>query len=303
MTFVIGRSQHCGRRCWEGETISERDRFNTQCVKRRDHRNQFWHRWQHRHLQGLQRYSTTRHDIMGCHCSQETSCGLGASEQGQWSSQSGGSSCTIIFPWCFITSTKLSGKAKIAVQTSNFIMRKYQTALRLQFNFKARTYKNAQYRSHIRPMDSSIPSYSKRRAWNKQCTNAGTIYLFGSGCIYTLTSKAILPPLLVDCEDIDISAALSSWRSLSNSEQPPQQSRSLQKAWDVKIASVVHASLLSRAEPLDQAHLPNTLEIGSKPLPSQSWDWDSPTIWSEYLLVHSLGLELVSSICVHVARR
>ena len=68
--------------------------------------------------------------------------------------------------------------------------------------------------------------------------------------------NTILPPSFADCEDVNISAELSSWRSLSNSEQPPQQSRTVQKAWDGKIAFVVQASLLSRAEShLDQARL------------------------------------------------
>ena len=68
--------------------------------------------------------------------------------------------------------------------------------------------------------------------------------------------NAILPPSLEHCEDNDISAALSSWSSLSDSEQPSQQSRSVQKAWAGKIASVVQASLMSSAEsPLDQARL------------------------------------------------
>ena len=68
--------------------------------------------------------------------------------------------------------------------------------------------------------------------------------------------NAILPPSLADCEDVDISAALSTWRSLSNSEQPPQQSRAVQKVWNGIIASIGQASLLSRAEsPLDQTRL------------------------------------------------
>ena len=40
----------------------------------------------------------------------------------------------------------------------------------------------------------------------------------------------------------------------------------------------------------------NTLEIGFMPRPSQPWDWNSQTRWSGYLLVHGLGLELVSRI-------
>ena len=74
---------------------------------------------------------------------------------------------------------------------------------------------------------------------------------------FTLSHQnAILPLSLADCEYVDISAALSSWRSLSNSEQRLQQSCAVQKAWDGIIASVVQASLLARAKSsLDQARL------------------------------------------------
>ena len=122
--------------------------------------------------------------------------------------------------------------------------------------FRARTYNNSQHSPRRRQMDSSIPSYSKLRTWSQEYTNAGTIHLFGFDCITLSLQNAILPPSLADCLDIDISAALSSWRSLFNSEQPPRQSCAIQKAWDGIIASVVQASLLSRAEsPLDQARL------------------------------------------------
>ena len=96
----------------------------------------------------------------------------------------------------------------------------------------------------------------KRRTWSQECTNAGIIRLLASAAFTLSRQNDILLPSLADCEDVDISAELSSWRSLSNSEQPPQQSRTVQKAWDGIIASVVQARLLSRVEsPLDQARL------------------------------------------------
>ena len=91
---------------------------------------------------------------------------------------------------------------------------------------------------------------------------------FLASAAFTLSlQNTILPPSLADCEDIDISAALSSWRSLSNSEQPPQQSCAVQKAWDGTIASVVQASLLSRAESLlDQARLHSEDWLHARPI-------------------------------------
>ena len=73
-----------------------------------------------------------------------------------------------------------------------------------------------------------------------------------------LHSHSKMPSYLhhLQTEDVDISVALSSWRSLSNSDQPHQQSRAVQKAWDGIIDSVVQASLLSIAEsPLHRARL------------------------------------------------
>ena len=208
----------------------------------RGHRKQFWHRRQQTHLQGLQVYGITRQNIIGSPCSQGTSCGLDASEQGQWSSQSSGSSCTIAFSWCFSTSTRpclnccthFALRQALIANCSPASTQSADSKL-LSVFFKARTYTDTQHRPHRRPIPiySSIPFHSKRRAWSEDYENAGTIRLIGLRCIYT---NSRLPSyyrhLQTEDGDVSISAELSLWRSLSSSEQTPQQSRAVQKAYN-----------------------------------------------------------------------
>ena len=59
---------------------------------------------------------------------------------------------------------------------------------------------------------------------------------FLASAVFTLSLQNSIPsPSLADCDDMNITAALSSWRLLSNSEQPPYQSREVQKLWDGKL--------------------------------------------------------------------
>ena len=211
------------------------------------------------------------------------------------------------FRWCFSTSKELRSNAKIIVHTSNITMRKWQTALHLWLNFKARTYNNTQYRPHRWSMDSSIPSYSKWRTWSRECTNAGIIRLFDLGCIYTLAPKCHPTSVfcrLWRCRHIGCTFFLEiivQFRAATSTVTCSTES--------VRWNSCLHcqASLLSRAEsPLDQAHLLSACAEYSgdsfMPISSQPWHWDSLTRWFGYLLVHGLGLEFVIHIRVPASR-
>ena len=68
--------------------------------------------------------------------------------------------------------------------------------------------------------------------------------------------NAMLPPPLANVDDLEKAAALSSWKFLSQAEEPTELSRGIQKAWDGTVASVAHSNLLPREESsIDQARL------------------------------------------------
>ena len=137
---------------------------------------------------------------------------LALQNKGKWSPQSAWSSYSFRYPWCFGTYTKLHGNANnvIVIHTSNFTIRWKQTAFCLRFNFNARTYDNTQRK----PKQTINGFNQERRTWSKECTNAGTIRFLTSTAFIRSLQNVILLPSLSDCDDVDRTAALSSWQSL-----------------------------------------------------------------------------------------
>ena len=102
---------------------------------------------------------------------------------------------------------------------------------------------------------ASLPVQMGGLGMRSACTLAPSSFFVAAAATLSL-QNAILPESLHDTEDLMVSFALASWKSLMHKDEPIDEIQYIQRAWDTPVAHSAYEDLLTSCDTLaDKARL------------------------------------------------